>query len=234
VTTFRVGTSGYAFKEWKGPFYPEKLPDAEMLPYYASKFSTVEINNTFYRMPKEKTLLDWAAKVPEEFRFALKASQRITHHARLKDVGDLVGYLVQTSVVLERRLGPTLFQLPPNLKKDATRLADFLEVLPKRFRATVEFRHTSWFDDEVFGLLRDREIALCISDQDELDTPLVDTAPWGYVRLHRIGYDLKQLDAWAAKLRALPWTEGYVFFKHDHAADSGPPVAAALAERLRS
>jgi len=232
VTRFFVGTSGYAFKEWKGPFYPEKLPDSEMLPFYASRFPTVEINNTFYRMPKEKTLLDWAAKVPPEFRFALKASQRITHHARLKDAGDLVGYLVQTSLVLERRLGPTLFQLPPNLKKDVDRLAGFLAALPKRFRATIEFRHPSWFDDQTFGLLRDHQVALCISDQDELETPLVDTATWGYSRLHRIGYHAGQLEDWAAKLRAMPWEEAFVFFKHDHAPDSGPPVAEALQRRL--
>ncbi len=234
MAEFYVGTSGYAFKEWKGTFYPEKFPDAEMLGYYAARFNAVEINNTFYRMPREKNLLDWAARVPETFRFTLKASQRITHHARLKDVGELVGYVSQTSAVLGHKLGANLFQLPPNLKKDVPRLADFLAVLPKRWPVTMEFRHPSWFDDEVFDLLKAREVPLCLSDQDDLETPVVATASWGYVRLHRKGYDGAALDSWAARLRELPWSNAFVFFKHDHAPDSGPPVAEALARRLAS
>lgn len=231
---FYVGTSGYAFKEWKGPFYPEKLPDSEMLSTYATHFDAVEINNTFYRMPREKNLLEWAAQVPESFRFTLKATQRITHHARLQDVGELVGYLAQTSAVLGQRLGANLFQLPPNFKKDLPRLEGFLAVLPKRWPVTVEFRHPSWFDDQVFDLLKSRDVPLCLSDQDDLETPVVATASWGYVRLHRAGYDEPALDAWAARLREQPWSCGYVFFKHDHAPDSGPPVAQALNRRLRS
>ena len=230
---FFVGTSGYAFKEWKGPFYPAKLPDKEMLPFYAGRFPTVEINNTFYRMPREKNLLDWAAQVPDSFRFAIKASQRITHHAQLRDAGELVGYLAQTVAVLGPKLGPTLFQLPPHLKKDIPRLETFLGVVPKRWRITIEFRHQSWFEDEeVFEVLRAHDVALCISDQDEWVTPLVATAGWGYVRLHKLDYDDQSLTDWAAKLKALPWSDAFVYFKHDHSPGSGPPVAEALIAKL--
>lgn len=226
---FLVGTSGYAFKEWKGTFYPEKFPDKEMLGYYAGRFPTVEINNTFYRMPREKNLLDWAGQVSEGFRFAIKASQRITHHAQLRDAGDLVAYLAQTVAVLGPRLGPTLFQLPPHLKKDIPRLEAFLGIVPKRWKITIEFRHRSWFEDEeVFDTLKAHDVPLCISDQDGMATPVVATAGWGYVRLHKLDYDHASLAAWADKLRTLGWTEGYVYFKHDHSPGSGPPVAEAL------
>jgi uncharacterized protein YecE (DUF72 family) len=227
-----VGTSGYAFKEWKGPFYPERLPDASMLQYYASRFPAVEINNTFYRMPREQMLLDWAEQVPPGFRFALKATQRITHHARLKDAGELVGYLAATTAALGDRLGPTLFQLPPNFRKDLDRLGAFLAGLPKRWRVAMEFRHPSWFDDDVLDALRGRGVALCISDQDELATPVAPTAEFGYVRLHRAEYDEPALDRWAATISAQPWSETYVFFKHDHGPASGPPVAEALRRRF--
>jgi uncharacterized protein YecE (DUF72 family) len=174
-----VGTSGYAFKEWKGPFYPEKLADAAMLGYYATKFRAVEINNTFYRMPKEKHLLDWGAQVPEGFRFAFKATQRITHYARLQDTGELIDYLAGTMAVLASKLGPILFQLPPSLKKDVPRLAAFVDRLPRGWQVAVEFRHPSWFDDEAtLEVLRSRDIALCITDQDDLRTPVVATASW--------------------------------------------------------
>ena len=230
---FFVGTSGYAFKEWKGPFYPAKLPDKEMLPFYATKFATVEINNTFYRMPREKNLLDWAAQVPESFRFAIKASQRITHHAQLKDAGELVGYLAQTVAVLGPRLGPTLFQLPPHLKKDIPRLEAFLAILPKRWRVTMEFRNKTWFDDDqVIEVLKARDVALCISDQDEWVTPLTPTAGWGYVRLHKLDYADAGLTDWAARLKALPWSDTFIYFKHDHSPGSGPPVAEALVAKL--
>lgn len=226
---FYVGTSGYAFKEWKGTFYPEKFPDKDMLGYYASRFPTVEINNTFYRMPREKNLLDWGAQVPADFRFAVKASQRITHHAQLRDAGELVAYLAQTVAVLGPQLGPTLFQLPPHLKKDIPRLRDFLAIVPKRWRITLEFRHRSWFeDDEVFGVLEAHDAALCISDQDGMATPLVATTGWGYVRLHKLDYDRPALERWADRLRGLGWSDGFIYFKHDHGPGSGPPVAEAL------
>lgn len=229
---FYVGTSGFAFKEWKGPFYPADLADAAMLGFYATRFPAVEINNTFYRMPREKNLLEWAAQVPEDFRFALKASQRITHHARLRDVGEMVGYLARTASVLAARLGPTLFQLPPGFKKDLPTLGAFLEALPKRYRAAIEFRHPSWLEDDVFDALRARDVALCLADHDDFATPPVATASWGYARLHRIAYDSAGLDAWAETLRGQPWSEGYVFFKHDHGPSSGPPVAEGLVKRF--
>jgi uncharacterized protein YecE (DUF72 family) len=223
-----AGTSGWSFKEWKGLFYPKGLPDDEQLSYYAGRFSTVEINNTFYRMPKESVLLDWASKVPPSFRFAIKASQRITHHGRLKDVASEVEYFTRMVNVLEERRGPTLFQLPPNLKKDLPRLTDFLDVLPRRWRSAFEFRHASWFDDEVYDALRTKGAALCIADHDDFETPMVSTASWGYARLHRLTYDDAAIAAWRTRLEGLGVEELYVFFKHDETAGSGPTAAEAF------
>jgi uncharacterized protein YecE (DUF72 family) len=224
-----AGTSGYAFKEWKGPFYPEKMKDAEMLGFYAGKFPTVEINNTFYRLPKESVLQEWASQVPEQFTFAIKASQRITHHARLKPESfDTVDYLLKNTAALGGRLGPILFQLPPNLKKDVDRLRAFVERLPKDRRYTVEFRHESWFEDDVFDVLRARDIALCITEQPEFASPVVATASWGYARLHKLNYDEAGLVSWADKLKAQTWKEAYVFFKHDEGEGSGPPAVGTF------
>src|SRR5881394_1123722 len=147
-----VGTSGFSYKEWKGPFYPEDLPEKQMLRFYGERFRTVEINNTFYRMPKESVLDAWANEVPADFKFVLKAPQRITHMQRLKDAADSVSYLLKVAVALKERLGPLLFQLPPYFKKDAARLRDFLDLLPREPRSAFEFRHPSWFDDEIFGM----------------------------------------------------------------------------------
>ncbi len=233
MTTWRVGTSGFAFKEWKGPFYPAKLKDADILAHYASRLPMVELNSTFYRMPQEKNLLAWAAQVPDTFRFAIKANQRITHHAQLRDTGELVGYLARTVAVLGPRLGPTLFQLPPHLKKDLDRLEAFLVTLPKHWPVTIEFRHQSWFDDDrTYELLRSHQVALCLSDQPDWTTPLVATASWGYARLHRFDYTDAELAKWTARLRELPWTDGYVIFKHDHTPGSGPLVAEAMLKKL--
>jgi uncharacterized protein YecE (DUF72 family) len=220
-----AATSGYAFKEWKGQFYPEDMKDDGMLAFYASKFPTVEINNTFYRLPKEKVLLDWAAQVPEDFTFAIKASQRITHHARLKpESADTVDFLLKNTAVLGKRLGPILFQLPPNLKKDLDRLRVFLERLPTDRRYTVEFRHESWFEDEVFAALKERNVAFCISEQPEFKTPVVATASWGYLRLHRFDYDDAMLAEWSKVVKSQGWSDAYVFFKHDEGVGSGPPA----------
>jgi uncharacterized protein YecE (DUF72 family) len=181
-----VGTSGYSYKEWKGTFYPEDLPEKQMLHYYGERFRSVEINNTFYRMPKESVLEAWAAEVPGDFKFVLKASQRITHMQRLKDAGDNVAYLLKVAAALKERLGPLLFQLPPFLKKDAPRLSEFLKLLPRDRRAAFEFRHQSWFDEEIFGLLREHQAVLCIAEaENELEIPFVSTADWGYLRLRR-------------------------------------------------
>ncbi|HWA56215.1 MAG TPA: DUF72 domain-containing protein [Gemmatimonadales bacterium] len=218
-----AGTSGWSFKEWKGSFYPKGLPDDQMLGYYASRFPTVEVNNTFYRMPKEKTMLEWAEAVPPSFRFAIKASQRITHKARLVDVGSDVEYFTRICTALGERRGPSLFQLPPNLKKDLPRLEAFLATLPRRWQTTIEFRHASWWDDAVYAALKAHDVAMCISEQDDLDTPVIPTATWGYVRLHRAAYDGAALAERAAWIRDQPWEETFVYFKHD--GDEAGPAA---------
>src|SRR5213596_1156040 len=211
-----VGTSGYSYKEWKGPFYPEDLPDKQMLRYYGERFRAVEINNTFYRMPKAAVLEAWAAEVPVDFKFVLKAPQRITHMQRLKDAGDSVSYLLDVAGALKERLGPLLFQLPPYLKKDAPRLREFLALLPPDRRVAFEFRDQSWFDDEVFGLLRDHQAALCIAEaEDDLKVPFVSTADWGYLRLRLADYDDAELKAWVERVAAQGWQDAFVFFKHE-------------------
>jgi uncharacterized protein YecE (DUF72 family) len=226
-----AGTSGYAFKEWKGSFYPDDLKADGMLGFYSGKFSTVEINNTFYRLPKEHVLLEWAAQVPEPFTFAIKASQRITHHARLKpECAGAVEFLLKSTSTLGSRLGPILFQLPPNLKRDDDRLRAFVDTLPRDRRYTIEFRHESWFDETVFGVLRDRDIALCVVEQPEFASPVVATASWGYVRLHRFDYDDAAHARWAKTIMAQPWSEAYVFFKHDEGVGSGPPAVGAFTQ----
>jgi uncharacterized protein YecE (DUF72 family) len=220
-----VGTSGYSYKAWKGSFYPEDLPADEMLRFYGTRFRTVEINNTFYRLPSEKLLSGWAEQVPADFRFVLKASRRITHQKRLKDAGEPLGYLLESSSALAERLGPTLFQLPPNMKKDLARLVGFLALLPNRWPAAFEFRHESWFEDDVYEALGSRNAALCIADTDDGDAPVVSTADWGYLRLRRDRYTKRDLAAWAKRVRSQPWARAYVFFKHEDAG-TGPKYAA--------
>ena len=224
-----AGTSGYAFKEWKGTFYPGDCKDDAMLGLYAGQFGAVEINNTFYRLPREQVLLDWAAQVPESFMFAIKASQRITHYARLKPESlSAVEFLVRNTALLGSRLGPILFQLPPNLKKDFDRLRVFLDTLPLDRRFTIEFRHESWFGDDVFDVLRARDIALCITEQADFASPVVATASWGYARLHKPDYDEAHVTTWAQQIAAMPWSDAYVFFKHDEGAGSGPPAVGSF------
>lgn len=228
-----VGTSGYAYKEWKGSFYPADLKAEEMLRFYGTQFRTVEINNTFYRMPSEKLLLGWSRQVPDGFTFVLKASQRITHQKRLKDANEEVGYFLRTASVLGEKLGPTLFQLPPNFKKDLPRLKDFLALLPRRWRAALEFRHASWYDDEVYEALRAHNAALCAADTDEEDAKLVATADWGYLRLRRVAYDESPLRAWAEKIGQQSWSDAFVYFKHEDEA-TGPKLAAQFIQMLPS
>lgn len=211
-----VGTSGYSYKEWKGPFYPENLPDKQMLHFYGEHFRSVEINNTFYRMPRPAMLEGWANEVPSDFKFVLKAPQQITHIKRLKGAEDSVSYFLRVADVLNERLGPLLFQLPPYLKKDAPRLREFLANLPPHRRVAVEFRHESWFDDETFTLLREHQAALCIAEaEDGVDVPFVSTAPWGYLRLRRPDYGDPELKAWVARVRGQAWGDAFVFFKHE-------------------
>ena len=211
-----AGSSGYSYKEWKGPFYPKDLPDAQMLRFYGERFRTVEINNTFYRMPKASVLEEWASNVPGDFKFVIKASRQITHIKRLKEVEDSVSYLLKVAGALKERLGPLLFQLPPYLQKDAARLRGFLGLLPKGTRAAFEFRHQSWFDDEIFNLLREHSAVLCIAEaENDLEIPFVSTADWGYLRLRRPDYGDPELKEWMQKLRQQNWGDVFVFFKHE-------------------
>jgi uncharacterized protein YecE (DUF72 family) len=223
-----VGTSGYSYPQWKGPFYPQDLPSKRMLHYYGEHFRAVEINNTFYRMPKVAVLEGWAAEVPADFRFVLKAPQRITHMQRLKEAHESVSYLLDVAGVLHERLGPLLFQLPPDFKKNVPRLREFLALLPKPRRAAFEFRHQSWFDEEVFGLLRDHQAALCIAQaENDLEVPFVSTADWGYLRLRRPDYGETDLKKWAEQVGGQDWRDAFVFFKHEEEG-KGPQLAATF------
>jgi len=232
----RVGASGFSYKEWKGHFYPEKAKAADMLRLYSAQLDTVEINATFYRMPKPSMLEGWASQVPEGFTFVLKASQRITHHSKLENVDDNIAYLWTTAQALGVHLGPILFQLPPYLRRDDDKLARFLTALPKEMRAVIEFRHRSWFDEAVFTKLREHGVALCFSDTDPtdeddpgLEQPFISTAPFGYVRLRRKEYDEAALDTWIAAIKQHPWSEVFVYFKHEPAA---PGLALAMKARF--
>jgi uncharacterized protein YecE (DUF72 family) len=230
-----IGTSGFAYKEWKGSFYPADLPADGMLRYYAGRLPTVEINNSFYRMPKEKVLLDWAEQVPAGFCFVLKASRRITHIARLADEDGSLDYFLRTANVLGEKLGPTLFQCPPSLKKDLGRLRSFLARVPRTWRAALEFRHASWFDDEVYEALREHDVALVAVDEDEGEgqgSPLVPTASWGYLRLRRTDYSDEALGQWAERIRGQPWREAFAFLKHEEDSPKGPEAAGRLMAML--
>lgn len=225
-----TGTSGFSYKEWKGSFYPERLPATKMLAYYSRQLPSVEINNTFYRLPRAELLDKWAAQVPDDFSFVLKASRRITHMKRLKDADETLEYLVTTARgALGPRLGPLLFQLPPYLRADAGRLCDFLALIPDDVRAAFEFRHASWFSDEVYKALADHGAALVTADTGEGDAPVVETAPFGYARLRRPGYADGELAEWAEVLRRPAWSDVFVFFKHEDAG-AGPRMAAAFRE----
>src|SRR2546422_780531 len=214
-----VGTSGYNYEAWRGSFYPEDLPAKKMLGYYADRFDTVEINYSFYRKPAPKILEGWAAQVPERFRFALKAWQRITHQKRLRDCAELVTAFVEVARELGPRLAPVLYQLPPNLKADVPLLRDFLNHLPRDLPAAFEFRHQSWFGDDTFRALQDSAAALCLAESDELATPRVRTAPFGYLRLRRADYDEARLRDWADWVRGAGFERDvYCYFKHEDEA----------------
>lgn len=225
-----VGTSGYNYPEWRGSFYPEKFSTAKMLSYYAERFSTVEINYTFYRMPNAKTMAAWDTGTPAGFAFALKASRRITHDARLKDVDESVRYFVDTARTLGPKLGPLLFQLPPYFKKDLGRLEDVLDLLPPGLRCVFEFRHDSWFSEDVYERLRARNAALCIADTDKGTTPAVLTADFGYFRLRDEGYSKENLMQWSETVTKLGigLRDTYVYFKHEESG-IGPALAQQFA-----
>jgi uncharacterized protein YecE (DUF72 family) len=225
-----AGTSGYSYAPWKGSFYPEKWPAAKMLAYYAGKLPTVEINNTFYRMPNRDLVARWAKEVPDTFRFALKAPQRITHQKKLHDCDSEIVHFADVADALGEKRGPVLFQLPPTMRKDLQRLETFLALLKAKaptLRAAFEFRHPTWFDDETHQALRTGGAALCISDSEDLATPLVATAGWGYLRLRRQDYDDAAVTVWAGQIAAQPWDETYVFFKHEDEG-KGPQLATSL------
>ena len=225
-----VGTSGYSYKEWKGPFYPEDLPDKQMLHYYGERFRSVEINNTFYRMPKAEVLEAWAAEVPEDFKFVIKAPQQITHKQQLKESKDSVWYLLDVVRALKERLGPLLFQLPPYLRKDVPRLREFLALLSRQGRAAFEFRHQSWFDDEVFAVLREHHAVLCIAEaENDLQIPFISTADWGYLRLRRPDYGDAELSEWVKKVQGQNWRDAFIFFKHEDEG-KGPQMAKRFLE----
>ena len=225
-----VGTSGYSYKEWKGSFYPAKLPQKEMLSYYAQHFAAVEINSSFRKLPTASDVESWVRQAPKDFRFALKAPQSITHFKRLNDVSEATAALLSTMALLGARRGPVLFQLPPNFKKDLPRLKSFLSLLGRQTLAAFEFRHPSWLDEEVFACLRTSRCALCIADVDELPRPeVVRTARWGYVRLRRKRYTRQALGEWIERLRSQDWDRAYVFFKHEETG-TGPKFAARFLE----
>jgi uncharacterized protein YecE (DUF72 family) len=221
-----VGTSGYSYKEWKGSFYPDKLAAKDMLPFYAARLSAVELNNTFYRLPQPSMVESWKSQVPDNFRFSVKASQRITHFKRLKDASDVTREMLEVVSALDDRLGVVLFQLPPNMKKDVERLEAYLQELPESLKVAFEFRHPSWFDEDVLKLLRSSNRALCVSDTDDLPANHIEkTSTWGYLRLRRVQYEKSDLTGWVDRIRKQKWTEAYVFFKHEDEA-TGPKLAA--------
>ena len=224
-----TGTSGYSYKEWVGPFYPEKTPAPDMLRFYASRFPTVEINNTFYRMPAAALLERWAQEVPEGFAFTLKAPRRITHIKRLKDTAEVVGEFFRRADALGDKLGMTLFQCPPTLRKDLPRLREFLGELPVGRRAAFEFRHDSWNDDEVYEALRERSAAWCVAEEDEGSTPFLCTSEDAYLRLRRTQYGETELRAWIDRLAAQPLERVWVYFKHEDEA-LAPRFAAQFAD----
>src|SRR6267143_2409378 len=227
-----IGTSGFQYTEWKGNFYPEDLSTAKMLPYYAERFSTNEINYTFHRIPAPKTIENWKTLTPDKFRFALKAPQKIPHWSKLRDCADTLEYFCKVAGGLGERLGPVLFQLPPTFQKDADVLSSFLRELPD-MRAAFEFRHESWFDDEIYELLKSRNIALCIADTDTIATPKKSTAGYGYLRLRREDYQTTDVERWAAFVgeQKSNWQDAFIYFKHEESG-IGPKLAIQMMELL--
>ena len=225
--TVRIGASGFSYKEWLGRFYPPKLPGAKMLVYYAERLPTVEINYTFRAMPRRAMLEGWAAKTPANFRFALKAPQRITHFARLRATRETLDYFIETAGALGERLGPVLFQLPPDLARDDALLTDFIAQIDRRVRAAFEFRNSSWFAAPVLEMMRSGGAALCIAETEKLASPIEATASHVYLRLRKENYDETSLGQWAQQIRALAAAanEIFIYFKHEAAA---PELAIRL------
>jgi uncharacterized protein YecE (DUF72 family) len=229
MATFWIGTSGYAYKQWKGRFYPETLPDAEMLRYYGTRFSGVEINYTFYRFASVRQLQSWAKEVPDHFTFTLKAPRRVTHELRLRDAADMAADFCETARALKQKLGALLFQLPPFLKRDTPRLEDFLHQLPPGFRVAFEFRNPTWFADEVYDTLRRFGVALCVVESPDRVVPLESTADFGYFRLRQPEYSDADLAECAARIQAAAagWQDVFIYFKHEQDGQ-GPIFASKL------
>ena len=230
---FWIGTSGFQYAEWKGNFYPEDLPPPKMLPFYAERLSTTEINYTFHRIPSAKTIDNWKQLTPENFRFALKAPQKITHWLKLRDCADTLRHFYDVVSRLGEKLGPVLFQLPPNFKKETFVLGDFVNGLPGGMRAAFEFRHESWFDDEIFEILKTRNVALCIADTERLETPKAAPADYGYLRLRREDYADADVKGWSEFVREQKpnWKDAFVYFKHEESG-IGPKLAKQMMELL--
>lgn len=221
-----MGTSGYSYKEWKGIFYSEKISPKEMLHFYSEHFKTVEINNTFYRMPTESILTSWAGQVPDDFVFAFKAPQIITHLKRLKNVSSEIEYLFRTLSVLGKKLGPVLFQFPKSFHADITVLKDFLVLIPRTIPCAFEFRNPSWLDTAILDLLSEKRCSLCTPDSDEnAATEIISTASWGYLRLRRVDYTENELSGWIKKILSQKWEKAFVFFKHEEETGKGPDMA---------
>ena len=229
-----VGTSGYAYKEWRGKFYPEKISPKEMLRFYSERLAAVEINNTFYRMPKESVLVSWGEQVPGGFVFALKAPQVITHLKRLRDVSEETRYFFRTLSVLDRKLGPALFQFPKSFRADRSALEDFLALIPREMASAFEFRNPSWLNDDILDLLREKGSSLCIADSDENPVhEIIPTAPWGYLRLRRPDYTDADLSQWMERILSQKWERAFVFFKHEDEA-GGAEMAMRFQELIDS
>ena len=228
-----IGTSGFQYAEWKGNFYPEDLSAAKMLPFYAERLNTTEINYTFHRIPAAKTIDNWNKLTPVRFRFALKAPQRITHWSKLRDCADTMRYFHEVTSGLGEKLGPVLFQLPPTFQKDTFVLADFVNCLPTGARAAFEFRHDSWFADEIWEILKRSNVALCINETGDFAAPTISTADYGYLRLRREDYSAADIERWAQFVRQqMNWTDAFVYFKHEEAG-LGPKFAQQMMELLK-
>jgi uncharacterized protein YecE (DUF72 family) len=228
-----IGTSGFQYTEWKGNFYPEDLSTAKMLPYYAERLTTTEINYTFHRIPSAKTIENWKKQTPEKFRFALKAPQKITHWSKLKDCADTMRYFHDVTSALGQKLGTVLFQLPPTFKKDTFVLGDFVNCLPDGLRAAFEFRHESWFADDVWEIFRASNIALCLNETADFAAPKIVTADFGYLRLRREDYAKIDRERWAefVKQQSANWNDAFIYFKHEEAG-MGPKFAKQMMELL--
>jgi uncharacterized protein YecE (DUF72 family) len=228
-----IGTSGFQYPEWNGKFYPEKLSKAKMLTYYASTFGTTEVNYTFRSIPTAKTIQRWCDETPSNFRFSLKAPQRVTHFAKLKDCNEVLDVFFKAVVGLGEKLGPVLFQLPGSFKADAALLRAFLSALPKGMRAAFEFRHESWLTHEVFDILSKANVALCIAESEEFQTTAVATADFGFLRLRREDYTPAQIKKWAefVQEQSKPWSEVFVYFKHEETC-VGPGFASTMMKAM--